>query len=101
MSATEPERGLTPTLQLLPPRSRRQRNLEPEWDVRLGAQRIGHVEQWSVRSSSSIFYRATAFHPDTGQEIPLESSTELDERVAKVLAAWRDPESFVVKNSWE
>lgn len=88
-------------LQLLPPRSRRIRNHVPEWDVWLGSTRIGRIEQWTVRRSSSIFYRATAIHPDTGVPIRLESNTDLAERVEKVLAAWHDPARFIPKSSWD
>lgn len=88
-------------LQPLPPRSRRIRNHKPEWDVWLGSVRIGRIEQWTVSSSSSVFYRATAVHPSTGVPLPLESSTDLAERVAKVLAAWNDPARFVHKSSWD
>lgn len=88
-------------LRLLPPRSRRVRYPLPEWDVVLRGRRVGVIEQWTVRSSSSTFYRATAFHPDSGAPIRLESSTDLAERVEKVLAAWRDPASFTHKSSWD
>lgn len=88
-------------LQLVPPRSRRIQNHVPEWDVRLGSMRIGRIEPWTVRRSSSIFYRATAIHPDTGVPIRLESSTDLAERVEKALAAWHDPARFIPKSSWD
>ncbi len=88
-------------LQSLPPRSRRIRNHRPEWDVWLGPVRIGRIKQWTVSSSSSVFYRATAVHPSTRAPIPLESNTDLSERVAKVVAAWNDPARFVHKSSWD
>lgn len=88
-------------LELLPPRSHRVRNHTPEWDVWLDSVRIGRIEQWTVRSSSSVFYRATAVHPGTGAPIRLESSTDLAERVNKVLAAWHDPARFIPKSSWD
>ena len=88
-------------LRPLPPRSRRIRHPPPEWDVVLRGRRVGVIEQWTVRSSSSTFYRATAFHPDSGAPIRLESSTDLVERVEKVLAAWGDPTSFMPKSSWD
>lgn len=87
-------------LQLLPPRSRRIRNHKPEWDSWLGSVRIGRIEQWTVSSSPSVFYRATAVHPSTGVPIPLESNTDLAERFAKVVAAWNDPARFIHKSSW-
>jgi hypothetical protein len=88
-------------LQRLPPKSRRVRNPPPEWEVQLEGERIGQIEQWKVDSASAIFYRATAFHPETGQAIPLESNTDLAERVEKVVEAWRDPTRFLHKASWE
>lgn len=88
-------------LRLLPPRSRRIRNHSPEWEVWLDGQRVGHIEQWRVPSASSTFFRATAIHPDNGKPIPLESNTELAERVEKVIAARRDPARFLHKPSWE
>ena len=88
-------------LRRLPPKSRRSRNAPPEWDVVLDGARIGWIEQWNVRSASSTFYRATAVHPGTGAPIPLESNTDLAERVEKVVAAWKDPARFVRKSSWD
>ena len=88
-------------LQLLPPRSARLRNRPPEWEVLLNGKRIGRIEQWSVSSSSSTFYRATAIHPQTGELIPLESNTDFPERVEKVVAAWNNPARFVHRSSWE
>lgn len=88
-------------LELLPPKSYRTRNRPPEWSVWLGSARIGQIEQWSVRSSSSTFYRATALHPEAGKPIPLESSTDLTEQVERVVSAWREPESYIHRPSWE
>lgn len=88
-------------LELLPPKSYRTRNRPPEWSVWLGGSRIGQIEQWSVRGSSSTFYRATGLHPESGKPIPLESSTDLAERVEKVLACWNGPESYIHRPSWE
>lgn len=103
MSSVEPSLKLPDGVRLerLPPKSRRIRNHLPEWDVRLRSTCVGRIEQWTVRSSSSVFYRATAYHPDTGKSIPLESSTDLGERVAKILAAWHDPERFIHRSSWD
>lgn len=88
-------------LVLLPPKSVRQRNAQPEWDVLLNGQRIGRIEQWRARGATSMFYRAKAFHPETGKVIELESATDLGERVERVLAARRDPSRYVHKASWE
>lgn len=103
MSTNEPPVQLPSgvELQLLPPKSARLRNRPPEWDVLLDGKRIGHIEQWNVRSSSSTFYRATAIHSESGKPIPLESSPDLPERVEKVVAAWREPGKFVRRSSWE
>nr|WP_300146727.1 hypothetical protein [Propionicimonas sp.] len=62
---------------------------------------IGQIRQWKVDSASATFYDATAIHPETGKPIPLESNTDLAERVEAVLAAWRDPTRFIHKPSWE
>jgi hypothetical protein len=88
-------------LQRLAPRSSRARNAHPEWEVWVGTERIGLIQQWRVASASSTFFRATAFHSDTGAPIPLESSTDLGERVEKVIAARHDPDRFIHKASWE
>lgn len=103
MSTSDLSSALPPgvRLELLPPRSRRVRNVVPRWDVWLDSMRIGRIEQWTVASSSAVFYRATALHNVTGAQIPLESSTDLAERVAKVVAAWHDPEAFVRRSSWD
>ena len=88
-------------LQPLPPKSRRQRNPPPVWEVQLEGMCIGRISQWRVDSASATFYHATAIHSETGETISLESSTDLTERVEKVLAAWHDPTRFVHKASWE
>ena len=71
-------------LERLPPASRRVRFPPPEWAVWLGPDRIGMIEQWRVPSASATFYRATATDPRTGKSIPLESNTDLRERIDKV-----------------
>lgn len=85
----------------LPPVNRRLKNPPPEWAVRLGSAQFGRIEQWRVHSATATFYSATAIHPVSGESNPLESGTDLTERVAKVLSAWRDPDSFVRRYSWE
>lgn len=103
MSTPEPAPALPPGVRLdrLLPTSFRQRHAQPEWEVWFDGKRIGRIEQWRARGAASTFYRAKAFHPAAGKVIELESNTDLAERVAKVLAAWRDPERFVHKSSWE
>lgn len=103
MSSPEAVPDLPPgeRLVLLPPRSVRQRNARPEWDVLLGGQRIGRIEQWRARGAGATFYRAKALHPETGKVIELESATDLGERVERVLAARADPARYVHKASWE
>ena len=103
MSTPEPAPILPPGVRLdkLLPKSTRQRHALLEWNVCFDGKRIGRIEQWQARGAASTFYRAKAFHPATGKVIELESDTDLAERVAKVLAAWRDPERFVHKPSWE
>lgn len=88
-------------LDLLPPANRRLKHPPPWWAVWLGSERIGVIEQWRVPSATATFYRATATHPETGKPIPLESSTNLAERVDKVLTAWHDPDRFAYRNSWD
>lgn len=88
-------------LVLLPPKSARQRHAQPEWDVLLDGRRIGRIEQWRVRSATATFYRARAFHPETGKAVELESATDLTERIEKIVAAWHDPDRYVHKSSWE
>lgn len=88
-------------LVLLPPANRRLKHPPPQWAVWLGSERIGVIEQWRVHSASATFYRATTTHPSTGKPIPLESSTDLAERVDKVLTAWHDPDRFAYHNSWD
>jgi len=94
---------LPPGVQMLelPPLSRRTRNHLPRWAVWLGQDQIGLIEQWRVDSAAATFYRATGFHPVTREEIRLESSTDLRERVDKVVACWHDPVSFVPRWSWD
>lgn len=103
MSSPETVPDLPPgvRLVLLPPKSARQRNAQPEWDVLLDGQRIGRIEQWRARGASATFYRAKALHPETGKVIELESATDLGERVETVLAARDDPARYVHKASWE
>lgn len=88
-------------LRLLPPKSRRIRNPQPEWQVWLHGRCVGHIEQWKVPSATATFYRATATHPATGAPIPLESNTDLDERVEKIIAAWHTPDQFIHKAPWD
>lgn len=103
MSSPETVLVLPPAVRLvlLPPKSVRQRNALPEWDVLLDGQRIGRIEQWRARGASATFYRAKALHPETGKVIELESATDLGERVETVLAARADPARYVHKASWE
>jgi hypothetical protein len=54
-----------------------------------------------VPSATATFYRATATHPATGAPIPLESNTDLDERVEKIIAAWHTPDQFIHKAPWD
>ena len=103
MSTSEIAGDLPPGISLvkLLPKSARQRNAQPEWDVLCDGKRIGRIEQWRARGASATFYRAKAIHPETGQMIELESSIDRAERVEKILAARNDPARFVHKSSWE
>ncbi len=76
----------------LAPASKRSWRAPPEWDIWLDDVRIGHVRQWT---RGSIFYDATVFHPDYRDPIRVESSTDFDERVQKIIEVARDPEAFI------
>lgn len=99
LASLEPPAGVR--LSLLPPANRRLKRPSPQWAVWLGPDRIRVIEQWRASSASATFYRATAIHPGTSKPIPLESRTNLAERVDKVLTAWYDPERFAYRNSWD
>ncbi len=103
MSASDalPELPEGVRLERLPPASRRVQYPPPVWAVWLGDARIGLIEQWKVPSASATFYRATATDPRTRKPIPLESNTDLRERIDKIVAAWQDPERFIHKSSWD
>jgi hypothetical protein len=53
----------------------------------------GYLEGWSGPRGGQ-FYSAVGIHPETGEECPLESSTDMDERIAKVEAFRADPAKF-------
>lgn len=70
-------------LRLLPPRSYRLRNRPPEWEVTDdGGQVVGWIEERPIPTASRPFYDLTALHPVTGERIPLQLSTDLDERLS-------------------
>jgi hypothetical protein len=75
------------------PRSRRDHSVVFEVTTDDGKV-AGYVEEWRTRGASATFYRATGLHPETGKECRLESSTNLDERVATVLDFYTDPERY-------
>jgi hypothetical protein len=83
-----------PTLELLPPRSRRRRE-RPRWRVRDddGAL-LGYVEEVQLRGARNLFYSAVAPHPVSGREVNLQLSTDPDERVEVLVRFRRDPGAF-------
>ena len=67
---------------------------KPLWDVYDGRTLLGYVRQHTIGHSSSMFYKAVAIHPTTGEYVTLESSTDRDERVAKILHFRENPEAY-------
>jgi hypothetical protein len=82
-------------LRLLPPRSYRLRNRPPEWEVtdETGAV-VGWIEQRDIPTSSRAFYSLRAVHPVTGETIPLELSTDVQERLERLSQFRDDPDRF-------
>lgn len=54
---------------------------------------VGWVEQHIIPTAGRPFFMLTALHPTTGERIPLELSTDLDERLAKLEHFLTDPDS--------
>jgi hypothetical protein len=67
----------------------------PEWDVIVDGRVVGRIEAWRARGASATFYRATTFDARSGKPIPLESSTDFDERVQKIVDVHEDPDAFL------
>lgn len=82
------------TLTRAAPRNPRARFADPEWDVWLDGTKIGHIEQWTVRSCSTVFYQATGIHPATGAGVRLESDPDFMGRVELIAMAWRHPDRY-------
>jgi hypothetical protein len=82
-------------LRLLPPRSYRLRHRPPEWEIvdESGAV-VGWLEERHLPTSGRPFYSLVAVHPITGEAIPLELSTDRDERLAKLAAFLAEPDRF-------
>ncbi|TBN57900.1 hypothetical protein EYE40_11120 [Glaciihabitans arcticus] len=79
------------TITEVPPRRRYQR---PLWELRDdGGRLVGWVRQHVIRGSSSVFYKAIGVHPQTGEHVTLESSTDREERFACILSFLANPES--------
>jgi hypothetical protein len=70
------------------------RDHREQWELTDEHGVAGYIEAWKARGASATFYRAVGIHPETGEECPLESSTDMDERIAKVEAFRADPEKF-------
>lgn len=77
----------------LPPK--RLRDL-PEWEVTDGRGAAGWlVEKHLGTKSKNVFYHATALHPETGERVDIESSTDFNEMLQAIAAFRADPESSV------
>lgn len=98
---TEPSLPEGVELRLLPPTSLRIRTHQPEWEVgsidaALAASCNGRSPRPAPPSTTPSVY-----HPRTGEPIPLESSTDLDDRVEKVADCWQNPDKHIHRSSWE
>ncbi len=82
------------TLTRAAPRNPRARFPPPEWDVWLDGHRIGHIEQWKIRSCITTFYQATGIHPITEKPVRLESDPDFMGRVELIAMAWRFPDRY-------
>ena len=78
-------------LRLMIPKRRGDR---PGWEVRRGEKVVGWVVEHTIGRSSAVFYRATAVHPDTGELVNLENSTDREERVARIEGFLDDPNKY-------
>ena len=75
---------------LLPPR----RRLDlPEWAIWVDGHVAGWVQQRHLRGAARPFYGAYLRHPTTGKIYNLNVSTDREERIDGVVAAWFDPTS--------
>jgi hypothetical protein len=82
-------------LRLLPPRSYRELHRPLEWEVTDEAgQVVGWIEEHHIPTASRPFYMLRAIHPGTGEIIPLELSTDRDERLEKLAAFRSNPDPF-------
>jgi hypothetical protein len=71
------------------------RHQRPIWEITGDdGQLVGWVREHTVGRSSSIFYRAIGVHPTTREHVTLESSTDLQERIAKAIDFHRDPDGY-------
>ena len=55
---------------------------------------VGWVREYVIRGSSSVFFKAIGVHPQTGEHVTLESSTEREERFERILHFVADPDRF-------
>jgi hypothetical protein len=78
-------------LRLMIPKRRDDR---PQWEVRRDEKVVGWVVEHTIGRSSAVFYRATAVHPDTGELVNLENSTDREERVARIEDFLDDPNKY-------
>ena len=75
----------------------RSRHELPEWDVLVDGKPIGRTQAWRTRGASATFYRASTTDIRNGKPIELESSTDFEERVQKVVDVHADPDAFLTR----
>ena len=81
-------------IRLLPPRSYRLRHRPPEWEVTDEAgQVVGWIEERHL-GTSRPFYALIGMHPVTSETIPLELSTDREERLQRLAEFRADPNRF-------
>lgn len=72
----------------------KRRGDRPEWEVSRDGRIVGWVAEHTIGRSSAVFYRAIAVHPDTGELVNLENSTDRGERVARIEDFLDDPSKY-------
>lgn len=65
----------------------------PRWAIYLDGAKIGEIHEEHMPGARLPFFKAIVAHPRTGKPLSLEMHTDLDDRVAVVVAFHRDPMS--------
>jgi hypothetical protein len=78
-----------PVVRKLLPKSAWSARTEAEWEIELDGLVIGRIHEWHARGASATFYDATAMIPGSSEVLRLESSTNFDERVSRIVDAYR------------